>query len=155
MNLEASAQAATITAAIVAAVGGVVAVLNYTRSVRTRRAEWLASLHETFFGSDRFADIRRILDYKPEPAYGKLVAAVTNETHDDLADELYRYLNFFEFLGSLLKLGQIDEDEIRELFEYDLRMLDGQHPFIRQALRPQGFENLDDLLDRHVRKWTR
>jgi hypothetical protein len=155
MNLESLTHAATIVAAMVAAVSAVVGVLNYGRSVRTRRAEWLASLHETFFGSDRFANIRRVLDYKPEPAYGRLVAAVTAETHDALADELYAYLNFFEFLGSLLSLGQIDEDEIRELFEYDLQMLERQHPFIRQALRPQGFENLDDLLQRHVRGWAR
>jgi hypothetical protein len=134
------------------ALGGLIAVLGfplalrtYRRSVKTRRAEWLASLHEKAFESDRYREIRRVLDYHPEPEYAELLQAVTAQTHHVLADELYRYLNFFEFLASLRGLGQISDEEILGLFEYDLRLVK-QHEFIMNVLRPQGFERLADLL---------
>ena len=134
------------------ALGGLLAVLSfpfalwtYRNSVKTRRAEWLASLHEKFFESDRYKDIRRVLDYRSEPEYSNLVRAIADGTHHLLADELYRYLNFFEFLAGLRGLGQISDDEIIGLFDYDLRLLK-QHELIMNALRPQGFERLADLL---------
>ena len=98
----------TILAEVLKALGGLIAVLSfpfalltYARSVRTRRAEWLASLHEKFFESDRYREIRRVLDYRPEPEYADLIKAITSQSHHALADELYRYLNFFEFLAGL------------------------------------------------------
>ena len=142
----------TILAEVLKALGGLIAVLSfpfalmtYARSVRTRRAEWLASLHEKFFESDRYREIRRVLDYRPEPEYADLIKAITSQSHHALADELYRYLNFFEFLAGLRGLGQISDDEIIGLFDYDLRLL-RQHELIMNALRPQGFERLADLL---------
>jgi len=121
------------------------ALMTYARSVRTRRAEWLASLHEKFFESDRYREIRRVLDYRPEPEYADLIKAITSQSHHALADELYRYLNFFEFLAGLRGLGQISDEEIIGLFDYDLRLIT-QHDFIMSTLRPQGFERLADLL---------
>jgi hypothetical protein len=134
------------------ALGGLIALLSfplalrtYRRSVKTRRAEWLASLHEKGFESDRYQDIRRVLDYHSEPEFSALQLAITTQAHHPLADELYRYLNFFEFLAGLRGLGQISDEEIVGLFEYDLRLIK-QHEFIMNALRPQGFERLADLL---------
>ena len=142
----------TILAEVLKALGGLIAVLSfpfalltYARSVRTRRAEWLASLHEKFFESNRYREIRRVLDYRPEPEYGDLVKAITAQSHHALADELYRYLNFFEFLAGLRGLGQISDEEIIGLFDYDLRLIT-QHDFIMSTLRPQGFERLADLV---------
>ena len=142
----------TILAEVLKALGGLIAVLSfpfalmtYARSVRTRRAEWLASLHEKFFESDRYREIRRVLDYRPEPEYADLIKAITSQSHHALADELYRYLNFFEFLAGLRGLGQISDEEIIGLFDYDLRLIT-QHDFIMSTLRPQGFERLADLL---------
>ena len=71
------------------------------RTNRTRRAEWLASLHKQFFEEERYVRVRRVLDYRSEPDYSNLKVAVSAEQHHDLADEFYRYLNFFEFLASL------------------------------------------------------
>lgn len=130
---------------VVALLGVPTALLTYARSVRTRRAEWLASLHEKFFESDRYAHIRRILDYRPEPEYSDLAAAVAAERHHPTVDELYRYLNFFELLAGLRQLGQISDHEIKRLFDYDIRMI-GQHEFVVRALVPQGFEQLAKLV---------
>ena len=126
-------------------VGGVFALVQFVHANRTRRAEWLASLHEQFFETDRYSRVRRVLDYPDEPQYIDLRAAVTTQRPHALADELYRYLNFFELLASLKELGQISTKEILSLFEYDLGML-RRHEFIVEALRPQGFEHLSELL---------
>jgi hypothetical protein len=132
-------------AAVVAIFGGSAAYFTYRRSVRTKRAEWLASLHEKFFETERYAWIRRVLDYRQEPDYSGLAQAVKEQKYHPLADEFYRYLNFFELLASLRKLRQISDEEIIGLFDYDLRLI-AEQQFIVDALRPQGFERLADLL---------
>src|SRR5579862_1162115 len=130
---------------LVALIGGPLALLTYRRSVKTRRAEWLQSLHERFFETDRYTEIRRVLDYKEQPAYDELAVAVQSGIHHDLTDELWRYLNFFELLAGLKELRQISDKEIVRLFDYDLRLIKGQE-FILKALEPEGFDGLDKLL---------
>ncbi|MGH7718544.1 MAG: hypothetical protein ACREON_06845 [Gemmatimonadaceae bacterium] len=145
MDWSILAEIIKVLAGIVAVFGAPLAYVTYRRSVRTKRAEWLVSLHEKFFETDRYAQIRRILDYRPEPEYAELVRAVAVGAHHPLVDELYRYLNFFELLASLRQLGQISDEEIVGLFDYDLRLLK-HHPFILETLVPQGFERLSELL---------
>ena len=132
-------------AGVAGIVGLFMAYLSYSRSVKTRRADWLASLHEKFFETNRYAWVRRVLDYRQEPDYSALAQAVKEQKHSPLADEFYRYLNFFELLASLRKLRQITDEEIIVLFDYDLHMI-ADEQFIVDALRPQGFERLADLL---------
>ena len=134
-----------VLAGVVALLGAPFAYLSYRRSVRTKRAEWLASLHDKFFETDRYAQVRRLLDYHEEPQYSDLVRTVTSGTHSPLADEFYRYLNFFELLASLRQLGEISNNEILGLFEYDLTMLT-KHQFVLDALPAQGFDRLPQLL---------
>lgn len=134
-------------AALFAVFGGLLALFTFHRATRTRRAEWLASLHEKFFETDRYHRIREVLDYRHEPEYTELAQAVAAGVHHKLADDLHRYLNFFELLGSLRTLKQVSDREILALFEYDLTML-RQHQFILDALAPQGYEHLPALLAR-------
>lgn len=134
-----------VVAGIVGIIGVPVAYLTYRRSVRIKRADWLVSLHEKFFETDRYARIRRVLDYQQEPEFSELAQAVREEKHHPLADEFFRYLNFFELLASLRKLDQISDEEIIGLFEYDLRMI-AANQFVVELLRPQGFERLADLV---------
>lgn len=130
-----------------ALIGVPLALVTYRRSVKTKRAEWLASLHEKFFESERYANVRRVLDYRSEPEYSTLASAVASEVHHELTDELYRYLNFFELLAGLRRLKQISDKEINELFDYDIALI-RQHDFVVHMLRPQGFESLAEMLDR-------
>jgi len=134
-----------VVAVAVALLGAWLAYLTYRRSVKTRRAEWLASLHEQFFEGERYKNIRRVLDYQEQPTLVELMNAVYTESHTPMADEFYRYLNFFELLASLRELGQISKKEILKLFEYDLKMIT-KHEFIMKCLKPQGFERLPELL---------
>lgn len=130
---------------LVAIVGAPLAYLTYRRSVKTKRAEWLQSLHGKFFETERYTAIRRVLDYSEEPTYSALAGAVASGTHHPLADELWRYLNFFELLAGLKQLGQISDKEIVRLFDYDLRLIQRQE-FIMKALDPEGFDGLAHLL---------
>lgn len=145
MDWSLTADAVKTVAATMAIVGGALALFQFWRANRTKRAEWLASLHGQFFEMERYSRVRRALDYALEPDYSTLKAAVGSEQPHELADELYRYLNFFEFLAGLRQLGQISKREIRILFDYDLKML-RRHDFVLAVLQPQGFEQLHELL---------
>ena len=98
-------------------------------------------------GTERFAASWTIAPSQSTAIWSKPSQrkAITAQSHHALADELYRYLNFFEFLAGLRGLGQISDEEIIGLFDYDLRLIT-QHDFIMSTLRPQGFERLADLL---------
>lgn len=140
-----AADIATTLAGFLALLAAPIAIWNYRKSVQTRRAEWLSSLHEKFFETTRYSEVRRILDYKPEPEYSELQQAVRGEVHLPITDEFYRYLNFFELLASLKKLKEITDDEVTALFQYDLELIAG-HEFIVHGLKSQGFERLPELL---------
>jgi hypothetical protein len=144
MDWSTAANIATVLAGLVAVLSAPFATYTYRKSVRAKRAEWLASLHEKFFETDRYSRVRRILDYREEPSYSQLATAVAEGRSDPLAAELFRYLNFFELLASLRDLGEISPTEIKVLFEYDLKALQ-EHQFIRDALSPEGFERLPEL----------
>lgn len=137
--------AADIATALVAVVGGSSAYFTYRRSVRTKRAEWLASLHEKFFETERYAHVRRVLDYPEEPRYTELAKAVAAGTYLPLADEFYRYLTFFELMASLRELVRF---RMRRYSAYLSTILDcfTKHRFILDALPVQGFERLPKLL---------
>ncbi len=95
--------------------------------------------------TERYAHVRRVPDYREEPLFTQLGRAVSAGTHLALADEFYHYLNFFELMASLNQLGEISDQEIVGLLEYDLSLL-SEHRFILDALGAQGFERLPQLL---------
>ena len=96
--------------------------------------------------------IRRVLDYRQEPEYTRLADAVAGEGSNPVADELYRYLNFFELLASLATLKQLKSEEILKLFEYDLKLIK-ESRFVMNALRPQRFEHPEFAGDNRLQTW--
>ncbi len=137
--------AAQLIAAFAAVFGFLVTYRTYHRSERTRRADLLISLHARFFENDKYSRIRRILDYKEDPEYSRLSDSLEAGTHSPVADELYRYLNFFELVASLGALNNLSRGEILTLFDYDLRLIKGR-PIVFEALASQGFEHLAHFL---------
>ncbi len=129
--------------------GGAWAVWVFWRTTTIRRAEWLSSVHSKFFESENYKKIRRVLDYETEPEFSCLRRAATEGTYDVLVEELVDYLNFFEFVASLERLGQLKRKEISILFQYYLTLL-CKHDFVRQFIRSQGFEDLRRLLNKCV-----
>ncbi len=129
--------------------GGAWAVWTFWRTTTIRRAEWLSSVHAKFFESLNYKTIRRVLDYETEPEFSRLRQAVVDDAYDELVEALVDYLNFFEFVASLERLGQIKSKEVSILFQYYLTLL-CKHDFVRGFIRTQGFEGLQSLLAKCV-----
>jgi hypothetical protein len=126
-------------------VGGTVAVITYHRDAKRRRAEWLMSFYEKFYEEPHHKKIRYILDYQ-SAGYEELKQAVESGEPDERVERLVDYLNFFEFVGSLWRLGQISLRDIRMLFEYYLKNVRSQE-WLRRFVQEEGFESLDLLLE--------
>src|SRR5437763_6463265 len=107
---------------LIAVVPALLALATYRKNARTKRAEWLSTLHAKFFESENYKRIRSILDYE-QPELAILRKLVSSGDYDELAELLVDYLNFFEFIASLWKLGQLDIEEVATLFEYYLTNL--------------------------------
>ena len=58
MDWSLAANVATTVGAVAGIAGGGFALWTFFHASRTRRAEWLASLHEKFFETDRYAKVR-------------------------------------------------------------------------------------------------
>ena len=129
---------------LIAVVPALLALATYRKNARTKRAEWLSTLHAKFFESENYKRIRSILDYE-QPELAILRKLVSSGDYDELAELLVDYLNFFEFIASLWKLGQLDIEEVATLFEYYLTNLSA-HDFIVDFLATYGFDNLKSLL---------
>ncbi len=110
------------------------ATLTYYRNMRLKRAEWLRSLFEKFYETDKYKAIRFRLDN---------TEALQKQGLEE--EMLVDYLNFFEFIASLHKLGQIRKEEVLMLFRYYLKLIENQVD-IRTYIAENGFENLDRFL---------
>ncbi len=139
-----------IAATIVGAIGASVALTTYKHSVRLKRGEWLQKLYQQFYEVARYRTIRQILDYKPERELSRIHAHLNAGSEDDLVDQLWDYLNFFEFVAGLVRLKQIDREDIKLLFEYPLGKIRDDLQIV-DRLKAEGYENLDKLLcDRNL-----
>ena len=87
--------------------------------------------------------MRSIIDYETAEL-SAIREAIAAGRHEPLVELFVDYLNFFEFIASLWKLGQLSETEIAMLFEYYLDNL-GEHDFILSFITDEGFENLSGL----------
>lgn len=135
---------------ISAMVGGALAILTFWRTVKVRRAEWLSNLHSKFFEAPAYKNIRRVLDSDDADVdFSRLRDEIAANKSSELVEAFVDYLNFFEFVASLHKLGQLKSKEISMLFDYYLRLL-CRHGFVRSYIRAQGFEELEALLKKCV-----
>ncbi len=65
----------------------------------------------------------------------------------DLCEKLVDYLNFFEFIASLLTMGQLTFEQVNMAFEYYINLLK-KHQWLMKYVSEEGFENLRKLLER-------
>ena len=141
--------------AIGALVGGFAALRTYSKSSQVKRAEWLQNLYSSFFEQKTYSEMRRILDYKGEK-FTELIQQLSDNTGEQhtLRESLVDYLNFFEFIASLWKVGQLDISEILMLFDYYLRCLN-HNSIIREYVRIHGFEGLNSLIDEAEKRYEK
>ena|ERR1700685_1071522 len=88
----------TIFAVAGGAISAAIAVRSYRHNVGLKRAEWLQKLFQQFYEQDRYRDVRNLLDYRPERELAPLLEHVVADTRDARVDQLWDYLNFFEFV---------------------------------------------------------
>ncbi|MGL5891800.1 MAG: DUF4760 domain-containing protein, partial [Bacteroidia bacterium] len=126
------------------------AASTYYRNGRLERAKWLNTLHEKFFIENKFSEIRRLLDYKePSDLYSSLAASFPNrndKNNIDLEEKLVDYLNFFEFIATLNKQGQLSQSEINSTFGYYISKLNS-HKWLIESLKTHEFKNLPSLIE--------
>jgi hypothetical protein len=133
-----------VSAAFVGA-GVSLAAWTFRKNTRIRRAEWLASLYEKFYANPKLRETRALLDY-PSAERDKLFRCLSSDPDNAASLEpLVDYLNFFEFVASLWKLGQLRKEEVEMMFEYYLRDL-AKKPEVMGFIEKEGFERLKDLI---------
>jgi len=137
------------------------AISDYREKTQVEKARWLSDLFKQLFVDQTFKQIRQKIDFDDlEDIRGLIVKELVVqhlpnqgkfEPEDKkLLDAFTDYLNFFEFVGLLKKLGRLTDADIESLFDYYIRRLaeiDSDN-LIRRYLSALGFENLIHLLNR-------
>jgi hypothetical protein len=132
---------------LLAVAAGGLALYTFWRNQKVRRAEWLASLYEKFYGNEEFRRIRAALDYSGAEGEKLRRCLVSEPENAAVLEPLVNYLNFFEFVASLWKLGQLRQKEVEMMFEYYVRNL-ADEPEVMRFVEKEGFENLRALIRR-------
>ena len=130
---------------LLAVVAGGFALYTFWRNQKVRRAEWLASLYERFYLNEGFKRTRALLDYASDERTQLLECLVTDPENASALEPLVDYLNFFEFVASLWKLGQLKTKEVEMMFEYYIRDL-AKKPEVMGFIGKEGFEKLQELI---------
>ena len=88
---------------------------RYWQNSRQRRMKWLYDLYQRFYDNKDFQDIS-----------ARIESGETNFIENDEVKSLVildQYLNFFEFVGILWHKKELEPDEIKDMFDYPLRMI--------------------------------
>lgn len=135
-------------------VGGATAckgIQEYRRSIMFRRAKWLYSLYHDFYMEPYLKEVREEMD--SEEGRNRIEKIIRKEEELSREEEKFLsnftdYLNFFEFMLYLRKIGALKEDDVKAMFEYYLELFYKSKPII-EYLSKMGFENLTEYLEKH------
>ena len=122
---------------------------TFHRNVKIKRAEWLHLLYQKFYENERLKAVRSDLIYFPEKFE---VMNLPNEVIAKYPEKLQfaeatdDFLNFFEFIGSLHKVGQVKTEEVVMLFKYYLDKI-ATNKHLSVYLEDEDYENLVTLMD--------
>ena len=133
-----------VTTLLIASAGASAALVTYRRNAKTKRAEFLTSLHKSFFVEETYKRVREVLDDDSpaaETAREKMVAEQPAAFTD--------FLNFFELIAYFRTLGAYTEGDVKALLGYYLRLLKRSKCVYRYICdRRNDFEHLQALLAR-------
>ena len=118
----------------------------------------LDQLSLRFYEQSNYKGIRRTLVYQEQPQLAILEGAVFEAKSAEsrtLMEELVDYLNFFEHLGVLEKMGQLTWSEIEDMFGYYLDLI-RRREFLRSYVNQhsESFEQLARLLQKPRNRTT-
>lgn len=120
------------------------AARTYRLNSRTKVAEFLLKLHQSFFVEATYSRMRQTLDDESSAGAEVIASLVRQETV-----EFTDFLNFFELVAYMSKRGDLQQADVDALFGYYLRILTTNpdlHGYIRN--KSKSFEHLNSLLDR-------
>lgn len=109
--------------AIATIIIAIVAWIELSKNRKTKHAEFLTDLYERFYLNDTFKLVREKIDLEKGNPYTKAKFVSDKRKNKDFEQKFSDYLNFFQFIISLKKLSQLDDDEINMMFRYYLLKL--------------------------------
>lgn len=110
---------------------------KYWQNSQQRRVRWLYDLYKRFYDNKDFQDIS-----------ARIESGDTKFIENDEMESLVildQYLNFFEFVGILHKKEALDQDEIKDMFDYPLRQI-AKNSSVLDYVREYSYEQIDALL---------
>lgn len=134
--------------AVIAASAAGAGVFTYWRNALTKRAEFLMSLHKSFFVDPTYKPLKELLDCDTPAGEARLRELVHSES-SDFTD----FLNFFELIAYLADSGALDPADVEALLGYYLDLLIEKECVFRYIANPHNnFENLGRLLVERARQ---
>lgn len=126
-----------------------VTALTYYKNSHYEKSKWLNQLYEKFFETSVYSDIRELLDYNSSPneKYARLKDIIERKSDSEskLQEQLVVYLNFFEYIATLWKTGQISERDVHMMFGYYIKNLE-KHGWLMDFAKQNEFKNLPRLI---------
>lgn len=132
--------------AFLGASAAVAAALTYRRNARTKAAEFLLSLHKTFFVDETYKSMKKLLDSEGDADQSKLTEVIAKETV-----EFTDFLNFFELIAYFAEIKTLTYADVEALLGYYLNQLQ-EMPVVYAYIKQEsnGFENLSRYLVERV-----
>ena len=125
-----------------AAGAAVAAAMTYRRNERTKAAEFLLTLHRTFFVDSTYERMKRVLDCDGVAEEAELESMVREEPA-----YFTDFLNFFELVAYLTSIDTLTPEDREALLGYYLDRLTEKTAVFRYVKQKKhGFEHLRHLL---------
>ncbi len=147
---------AQVILAVGALIGGVWAVITYSRNRRFQAANWLKDLFKDVYLNDYFNKARSRIEYnfmeEVAPVLQKRItnrSIPTNEREQNLLLEIDNFLNMFEVILYLRGNRQIKRSDMFSVFRYwfyDLIKRE-EHALLRSYILEFHFKSISDYVD--------
>lgn len=124
-------------------VGGAWALYLFRKQTLVKRADWIASLHEKFYQNSTYSAVRLKIDQG--------VNIFKAETKHD--DSLTVYLNFFQYVGALVELGQLSISEVDMIFGWEINALMKHEADAAKYLNENAYDRVLDIGEPILKMW--
>ena|SRR5882672_3825024 len=130
---------------IVAICAAIAAVIVYYQNRRLEQSRWASTFYEKFYESQKYTNMRVLLDSSDSQKIERLV--------DEEPVEFNDYLNFFEHVAIFAESGQLTHRDVEASFAYYLNCLEKQ-PSVRAYIdnEEKGYEKLRAYLSERKKK---
>ncbi len=111
---------------------------QYRQNSQQERLRWLFELYQKFYEGDSFNDMRIRVEWRD-------TAFISEDQNRELLLRLDDFLNFFEFVAILKRNKKLNQEEVKQMFDFPLRSI-AENQDVMAYLRKYGYEELHALL---------